>query len=260
MENQTRSIHSTWTWLKHLLFPPVFEDEEKTRIARILGIILWAIVAVVGVIITAWLVSGKSDELGPYAFMANGVIIAVSIGLLVLIRSGHVKPAGLIFVIFLWTNITFQAFTSDGVRGSAAIIYLTIMVLAGLLVGWKSSIGIAVLSTISIWILAHAEMIGRTVFQLDGPYEVALEATGTFVLTAIFLTLTTTGLSTALQRARKSEQSLKESNQALHENLAELAGWEEELRESEERFRSLLKTDRRRHGAGYTRPRAESYL
>ncbi|MEJ2283357.1 MAG: hypothetical protein P8X85_07175, partial [Desulfobacterales bacterium] len=193
MEPQFRSIHSSSTWLKHLLFPPAFEDEEKTRIAGILGIILWAIVAVVGVIITAWLVTGKSDELGPYAFLANGVIIVVSIGLLFLIRSGHVKPAGLIFIIFLWTNITFQAFTSDGVRGSAAIIYMTIMVLAGLLVGWKSSIGVAVFSTISIWILAHAEMVGFTVFQLDGPYEVALEATGMFVLTAIFLTLTTTG-------------------------------------------------------------------
>jgi len=240
MEQQFRSIHSTSTRLKHLLYPPVFEDEEKTRIARILGIILWAIVAVVGVIITAWLVTGKSDELGPYAFLANGVIIVVSIGLLILIRSGRVKPAGLIFIIFLWTNITFQAFTSDGVRGSAAIIYMTIMVLAGLLVGWKSSIGVAVFSTISIWILAHAEMVGFTVFQLDGPYEVALEATGMFVLTAIFLTLTTTGLSTALQRARRSEQSLKESNQALQENLAELARREEELSESEKRFRVLF--------------------
>ncbi len=103
--------------------------------------------------------------MGPYAFVANGVIIAVAIGLLFLIRSGHVKPAGLIFVIFLWANITFQAFTSDGVRGSAAIIYMTIMVLAGLLVGWKTSIAFAVLSTISIWILAHAEMIGLTIFQ-----------------------------------------------------------------------------------------------
>ena len=83
-------------------------------------------------------------------------------------------------------------------------------------------------------------MIGFTTFQLDGPYMVALEATGTFILAAIFLTLTTTGLSTALLRARRSEQSLKESNRALKENLAELAQREEELRESEERFRVIF--------------------
>jgi len=240
MHNKSQFFAKIVSRVKNLLSPPVFENEEKTRMARILGIILWAIIAVVGALIVTWLVTGKSDELGPYAFVANGIIIFVSIGLLFLIRSGHVKPAGLMFVIFLWVNVTFQAFTSDGVRGSAAIIYMTIMVLAGLLVGWKSSIGFAVLSTIFIWLLAHAEIIGFTVFQLDTPYMVAMEATGMFILTAIFLTLTTTGLSTALQRARRSEQSLKESNLALQTNLAELAQREEELRESEERFRVLF--------------------
>jgi PAS domain S-box-containing protein len=240
MENRSQFFVATYTRFKAMLSPPAFEDEEKTRIARILGVILWAIIAVVGALIFTWLVTGKSDELGPYAFVANGVIIAVSIGLLFLIRRGHVKPAGLIFVIFVWGNISFQAFTSDGVHGSAAIIYITIMVFAGLLVGWKTSIGFAVLSTIFIWILAHAEMIGFTTFQLDGPYMVALEATGMFILAAILLTLTTTGLSTALQRARRGEQSLKESNRALQKNLAELAQREEELRESEERFRVLF--------------------
>jgi PAS domain S-box-containing protein len=240
MENRSQFFVATYTRFKAMLSPPAFEDEEKTRIARILGVILWAIIAVVGALIFTWLVTGKSDELGPYAFVANAVIIAVSIGLLFLIRRGHVKPAGLIFVIFVWGNISFQAFTSDGVHGSAAIIYITIMVLAGLLAGWKTSIGFAVLSTIFIWILAYAETIDFTTFQLDSPYMVALEATGMFILAAILLTLTTTGLTTALQRARRGEQSLKESNRALKKNLAELAQREEELRESEERFRVLF--------------------
>jgi PAS domain S-box-containing protein len=107
-------------------------------------------------------------------------------------------------------------------------------------VSWKASVVFAVLSIIFIWILAHAEMIGFTTFQFDTPYMVALEATGMFILAAVFLTLTTTGLSTALLRARRSEQSLKESNRALQKNLAELAQREEELRESEERFRVLF--------------------
>jgi PAS domain S-box-containing protein len=51
--------------------------------------------------------------------------------------------------------------------------------------------------------------------------------------------LTTTGLTNALQRARKSEDSLKESNLALQNNLEELANREKALRESEERFRLL---------------------
>ena len=240
MNDQLMFITKMVSRIKDLLTPPVFEDEEKSRIARILGIILWSVIAVVGALILIWLVTGKSDQLGPYAFVANGVIIAVAIGLLFLIRNGHVKPAGLIFVIFLWANITFQAYTSDGVRGSAAIIYVTILVLASLLVGWKSSIAFAVLSTLFIWLLAYAEVIGLTTFQTPGPYEVALEATAMFGLAALFLTLTTTGLSIALQRARSSEKSLKESNRSLQKNLADLAQREEDLRESEERFRVLF--------------------
>ena len=185
MNRQSQIFTKMITRIKDLLAPPIFEEEEKTRIARILGIILWSIVAVVGTLIVIWLATDKSYELGPCAILANSVIVAVSIGLLFLIRSGHVKQAGLIFIIFLWVNITFQAYTSDGVRGSAAIIYITILVLAGLLVSWKSSIAFAALSTICIWLLAHAEVIGLTTFQTPGPYEVALEASAMFVLAAL---------------------------------------------------------------------------
>lgn len=146
--------------IKRLLKPPVFEDEEKTRIAMILGIILWAVVAVVGTMVITWILTGRSHDLGPYAFAANSLIILFAITLLSLIRGGYVKAAAFTLVIFLWANITFQAITSDGVRGSVAIIYLTIMVLAGLLLDWRSSVGIGILSALSIWLLANAEKIG----------------------------------------------------------------------------------------------------
>jgi len=239
MEQNHTGSHSWYSRIKRLLGSPAFDDKEKTRVAKILGIILWSVVAVVSILIIIWLITGKSHELGPYAIAANTFIIAVALGLLFLIRSGYVKSAGFALVAFSWSNITFQAFTSDGVRGSAAIIYIAIMVLASLLLGWRMSIGIAALSTLSIWVLAHAEQIGLMSFQVDGPYEVALESTGVFILSAVLLALTTTGLSNALKRARKSEHSLKESNRALQDNLEQLKQREKALRDSEERFRLL---------------------
>ncbi len=196
------------TWFKKMFTPPLFENEEQTRIAGILIKILWAVIVVVGALILTWGITGKTAELGSYALAANAIIIGVSALLLIIVHRGHLGIASFIFVSFLWVNITFQAFTSDGLRGSAAIIYLTIMVLASLLLDWRASIGFAVLSTLSIWVLAHAEFSGLRGFHLDGAYEVALETTAMFVLTAVFLTLTTTGLNKALQRARRSEQSL----------------------------------------------------
>ena len=150
MQKYRTSSDTGYSRIKRLLKPPVFEDEEKSRIAVILGVILWSVVAVVSILVITWLISGKSHELGQYAIAANTFIIAVAIGLLFLVRKGYVKSAGFVFVAFIWGNITFQAFTSDGVRGSAAIIYMTIMVLASLLLGWRASIGIASLSTASL--------------------------------------------------------------------------------------------------------------
>ena len=120
-QNQTNS-DKTYSRIKRLLAPPVFEDKEKTRVALILGVILWSVVAVMSILIITWLITGKSHELGPFAFAANTLIIAVAIGLLFLIRGGYVKSAGIAFVAFCWSNMTFQAFTSDGVRGSASIL------------------------------------------------------------------------------------------------------------------------------------------
>ena len=239
MEQNQPNFDTWYSRIQNMLAPPIFEDEENTRLSMILGVILWSVVAVLSIMMITWLLTGRSHDLGPYAFVANLFIIAVAIALLFLIRKGHIKFAGFLFVAFIWSNITFQAFTSDGVRGSAPIIYMTIMVLASLLLGWRMSIGIAALSALFLWLLAHAEQIGLMNFPMDGPYEVALEATGMFVLAAVFLTLTTTGLSNALKRARKSELSLKESNRALQHNLEQLAQREKALRDSEERFRLL---------------------
>ena len=234
-ENQTNS-DNRYPGIKRLLKPPVFEDEEKTRIALILSVILWSVVAVLTILIITWLIRGKSHELGPYAFAANTVIIAVSMVLLLLLRKGYVKFTGIVFVAFCWCNMTFQAFTSDGVRGSAAIIYVAIMVLGGLLLGRRASIGITVLSALSLWILAYAEENGFMNFQMVGTYESALEATGVFFLIVVFLTLTTTGLSNALKRARKSEYSLKESNRALQYNLKELEQREKERKKLQDQL------------------------
>ena len=61
--------------IKRMLAPPVFEDEEKTRVAVILSVILWSVVAVLSILIITWLIAGKPHELGPYAIVANAFII-----------------------------------------------------------------------------------------------------------------------------------------------------------------------------------------
>ena len=75
MEQNQNIPDTMYSRIKRMLAPPVFEDEEKTRIAMILGVILWSVIAAVGILIITWLITGRSHELGPYAFAANTVII-----------------------------------------------------------------------------------------------------------------------------------------------------------------------------------------
>ena len=90
MQKYRTSSDTRYSRIKRMLKPPVFEDEEKARIAMILWVILCSVVAVLSILIVTWLITGKALELGPYAFAANTIIIAVAIGLLFLIRGGYV--------------------------------------------------------------------------------------------------------------------------------------------------------------------------
>jgi len=200
--------------------PPVFKDEESSRLAKMLFYILWAIILVVGCILIAWLIRGNLRELGPYAFIANLLVIGISLGLLIVVRKGFIKISSFILVSFLWANFAFQVFTSDGLRGSSTLIFIAIIVLASLLLGWRISIGFTALSIIYCWILAWVEKSGFSTFQIDEPYGLAIEVTALFILTSVFLTLTTSGLSTALERARNREKELQDSEKRFR-NLFE---------------------------------------
>ena len=240
MDESNRNDSIQDSWIKNVIRFPVFENIEKTRTAKILVVVLWSMIVLVSGLILTWIVTEKTNELGPYAYLANAAIICFALVLLILIYRGYVMTVGMVFTVFIWANITFQAFTSDGIRGSVAIIYMTVMVLASLVIGWKASIGFAILSIGFVWILAHTEVTGSKTFQIDSPYEVALETSVIFVFAAILLMLTTTGLINALKRARESERFLKKTNLALHDNLKELANREEALRKSEEKYRELV--------------------
>ena len=239
MTDNDASYNKPESLLKSIFFPPRFEDEEKTRIARILTIITWAIIVVVIGLMLTWLIRGSSEHLGAYAYLANGFIIVMALGILILIRRSYVQAASLVFLCMLWGNITFQALTSDGVRGSVSLVYMLILILSSLLIGWKASIIFSGISVLSIWILAHLERINLMIFQIDEPYQVALETTAIFIVAGIVFILTSTGLNRALLRARTSEKSLNESNLALLVKLKELAERENDLKQSEEQFRLL---------------------
>ena len=104
----------------HKLFaPPVFpEDEDKSRSAAILNTIGWSSLLMVLGILFVRIIQADDVNLTE----VNSILAATSIvivALLYLSHRGYVKTASLIFVMTLWSALSYIAWAADGIRDIA---------------------------------------------------------------------------------------------------------------------------------------------
>lgn len=205
------------TGMRQIFNPPVFEDEEKTRMARFLNVTLLAAIAMMTGFIVIESILGA---IGGLAFMSSIFLVFFMVGMLLLLRRGYVKSASFLFVLMSWLDLTFQAWTGEAVRDEAFVALIVILLLANLLLGWRTGVLFAVLSTLAGWVMVYAETIGVieiSISRLPSAVETALVLTVIFGLATVATTLTMVNLTTALQRARSSERGLVERNRELEE-------------------------------------------
>ena len=120
-------------WFYRLFASPIFEDEEKTRIAQFMIAFSWFAICVVFLLIVTRFVIGTDASLIP-------VIIFVLIILLLLliqyfVKLGHVMTASMVVVTVLWGLLTYLAWYVDGLRDLAIIAYIIVIMLSSLRVG-----------------------------------------------------------------------------------------------------------------------------
>ena len=206
--------------IKKLLAPPTFEDDEKTRIAGMLNIILWAIIFLVGVLAVVRLIeaNGHVDNV----VIINSSLVLTAIALQFMMRWGFVWLASLLLVTSAWLALTVQAGITDGIRDTAFLAYFVVILVANLLLGWRAGAVFFGMSVLAGWAFAYAEQRGMIVSEVASAYNLALDITVIFGLSAVTLALTTASLSKALQRARASEHSLAQSNRELQALSASL--------------------------------------
>ncbi len=226
-------------FLKRLVAPSVFEDEEKTRIAGILNGISLAILGILAVI--AALTPFVFDT-PAYGLVATGVVALLMLGMRLLIRRGRVRLAGGLFAAALWVFDTFLIYVSGGISGGVSLGYVAIAVLAGLLLGGYAALGFAGLSAVAGLVLIYVERNGL----LPSPIlNLTLNAqwlslAANLALVAALLYLATRSLNEALARVRRQERALAEANEGLKREMAERERKEAELRQSEEKYRALV--------------------
>jgi GAF domain-containing protein len=225
--------------LSKFFTPPVFADnEEKTSSARYINFIVFSNIPILVLFIIIRIVTGEP------AFGIPNIILAVIITILAIVwflmKIGQVRLAGLLHVSTIWIASTLIALNGSGIRGTVFTSYFVVMLLAGLLLGWRPAIGFTIFCIVAAFGLAYAEKIGIVNGVPDSAFDMAIEGTVLFIFGAIFLYLIISSLQNEVNRANATSDELRVSNEQLtdlrnvlelrvEERTSELANRNEEL-------------------------------
>jgi GAF domain-containing protein len=194
--------------------PPFFpEDENKSRLAYYINLIVpSAIVTLILVMLTR--IRHGAYWLDASVLVLAGIIVILLIAWAVL-RSGAVKQAGYITIGALTLASAYLALSANGLRGAGFASFFVVMLLAGLLLGSRAALGVAVLAMLCGFALAYAETTGLLVFPVDTPLVAAVKYAVLFVMSAITIRSIIHDLRNAVNAAEENSRELAASNQEL---------------------------------------------
>jgi methyl-accepting chemotaxis protein len=144
-------------------------------------------------------------------------LLAFMIGLFVWMRFGFITQASFILVVLTWLALTAQDISAAGIRDTVYMGYIIVILLAGLLLDVRYSIGVAVASVIAGWLFAYMETSGMFVPRIDTAYNMARDYTVFFALISVLAYITVTGLQSAIDHLKINASELEKSNMELRE-------------------------------------------
>ncbi|MFN3490619.1 MAG: hypothetical protein ACK40V_00195, partial [Anaerolineales bacterium] len=193
--------------VRRFFAPPIFEDPEKTRLARILNGFGWTVIVTMLILIINRI--GTKTWAGGSTSYTFSLAVFVILVMQAIIRIGYVHFAGRFAVTFIWLTLTYQALQSNGLWDAALIAHLAIILLAALMLGWREGAIVGAFSLFAIWYFAYRHHLGLHEFNLEPPLNYARDLTAVFLVTSILIYYLVYNLN----------RSLTESNVELKERL-----------------------------------------
>ncbi len=206
-------------WLK----PPYFEgDEDKSRAAALLNIILWISIA-------AAFLYGIFAPIDPAMVQRRTVIIGLFILTLLcfkqMVNWGHIRSTGTLMIFVLWLLITIAMILAADENNPAFMGYLVVVVCAGLILNWRASLWwsfFCIFTSAMILILGHMNMLPRS--NIESPPLAFWMAQTIYILTSTIL------LSEAI---RKIDEAFAKAQRELNERKRVEAEREKIIKELE---------------------------
>ncbi len=201
--------------LARFFLPPIFADDEKNRVARLIFNFSW-----LAILVMAFLIFFRIQNTKNITLVSFLVIILLLLLVQYMTRKGYVYAASIFIVFSLWGTLTQQAWASDGLRDLAVVAYILVVVLASLLLGWKFASFATLLSILAVWYFAIMEQIGARQFVAGSPLGYARDMTGIMVLVGILLYMLNADWNKILQASRLElrERLRAEEQLQIHAN------------------------------------------
>lgn len=140
------------------LVPGQLRDEEQTEVSKSLAIIVWILLSASLLLLVGLIALPQFS--GRWARLL-AVIYAVCIPTIVLNRRGYTRFASIFLIVGLWLILTAAALTAGGIASFAALFYLMIVFIAGLLLGSRTALATALLCILTALGLVVLEMTGH---------------------------------------------------------------------------------------------------
>jgi PAS domain S-box-containing protein len=206
--------------ISHQLAPPVFEDEDKTRIARWLNAIL--LVCVFVAIFYSFL-APFIDPNPLQAIAINGIMLAIYASILILLRRGRVALASMTFVWLMWLIVTLAVLAYGTILSPGFVCYFAVIAIAGLLRGGQAALvfaGLTILATLGIVYAEETDLLPPPILPIN-PVIMGWVTSFNFVITALTTYLALRSVTEALGHARQElteRQRAEEAYRALVEH------------------------------------------
>jgi two-component system phosphate regulon sensor histidine kinase PhoR len=210
------------------LYPPKFADEERTRIASLVNILIWAILTILLLNeVGRFIIAPRIDSV-----LWNRVAaILLLLGFRWLMRKGRVYLAGFSVCFLIWIVFAYYMTVGGGLRSFVLLDLGIPLVIASLLVGTRGTVIFGGICILFLLVLYWGDVTGRFVSLEPVPTESRLlvSTVTTFGSLAIVGAIGAYSTRKALVQLYDSKQILREQNELLQHEIAERKRAQEEL-------------------------------
>ncbi len=205
-----------FAYMKRLLAPPVFADEELTRAAALLNTIGLVTIALgVSRVLAGFVLARESiPDLVPL------LVAVLFTGILVMLRYGYVRFACLMYPMMKFGLATMTMLSFGGIRLPIANFYLLAIVSAGLLLGGRAVIGFVILCSLTGTGIVLLETSGYIPSELQiTPVSCLFVLVIICLATGMEMYLASRSIAEGFAKYRQSNQELQAIRTSLEEQV-----------------------------------------